>query len=107
MEKRTANPGSVIHGTMNPKDIIPAFMALLDDLDPEWAQQIKNENPKLKDALKKEKAGEQSNWWESEEACVLLNEDIFDALNEYAPEGHYFGSHPGDGSDYGFWPNEM
>lgn len=37
---------------------------------------------------------------------VNLNEivqEIFDALNELSPEGYYFGAHPGNGSDFGFW----
>jgi len=29
-----------------------------------------------------------------------------DALNEYAPDGYYFGAIEGDGSDFGFWAIE-
>ena len=37
-----------------------------------------------------------------EDADELVHE-LFDALNDIAPKGCYFGAHPGDGSDYGFW----
>jgi len=38
--------------------------------------------------------------------CVLaklINETLFDALNELCPPFVYFGTHKGDGADFGFW----
>ena len=36
----------------------------------------------------------------------FLNDDLWIFMNGIAPEGYYFGSHPGDGSSYGFWEIE-
>lgn len=38
-----------------------------------------------------------------EQASYLFNEDIFDLLNEIAPENTIFSAHEGDGSLFGFW----
>jgi hypothetical protein len=38
-----------------------------------------------------------------EELDVYLNENVFEKMNEIAPENTYFGSHPGNGSSFGFW----
>jgi hypothetical protein len=40
---------------------------------------------------------------DEEQASELIN-SIQDALCEFAPKGHIFGAHEGDGSDFGYWP---
>ena len=38
-----------------------------------------------------------------EETLIDIQEEIADKLNEYVPDGCYFGAHEGDGSDFGVW----
>lgn len=68
--------GTVIQGTHRPQDLIPAFLA---EVAPEHG------------------------WWNSKDAACLL-ESLLDILNDHAPDGWYFGAHPRDSSDFGFWP---
>lgn len=88
---------SVSHGTMRPCDLIPAFTEVIRDT-PEYIQLM---------CVVPCYAAEDKNadWWDSEEAVIHL-ENLTDCLDNYAPEGYYFGAHPGDGSDYGYWEIE-
>lgn len=45
-------------------------------------------------------------WYDTEEASLYLNEDLFPFLESIAPEGCYFGTLEGDGACFGFWPLE-
>lgn len=87
--------GSVSWGTHLPQDLIPRFIDTLAQLDPHKAKVFRAELP--------EDLEPNDPYWESEEAQWLL-EELFDTLDEFAPDGYYFGSHEGDGSDFGFWP---
>lgn len=42
---------------------------------------------------------------ESHDAYMIF-EDIGYKMDEIAPDNCYFGAHPGNGSDIGFWPCE-
>ena len=93
--------GSISHGTLRPQDLIPAFLDVLAEVDPTAHTQfcllpfgtIPSHAREVDDA----------DWWQSEE-CQWRMTDLHNALDDASPEGFYFGSHPGDGSDFGYWP---
>jgi len=88
---------SVSSATLREVDLIPAFEEVLD------AAGVEYDRPASVDKLL---LGQSLTDDESEEVGFYLNEELFDQLNEIAPEGTYFGSHPGDGSDFGFWEDD-
>ena len=95
---------SIIHATMRTQDLIPAFLEELARAAPEnYAQLLTGTFGAIPAYVMDE--GEDSLWWSSDNAAYLLD-DLFDALDQAAPEGCYFGAHPGDGSDYGYWEVE-
>lgn len=103
MAIREAQPGTVSHGTMRNVDLIPAFLDVLRACNaPEYEQILMQPFPIPPSAALEDP---RDDWWDSERADQFM-EELFDVLNHYAPEGHYFGAHPGDGSDFGFWPSE-
>jgi hypothetical protein len=92
-----AEPGSISHGTLREDDLIDAFMGVLNELDPQAYDAALAEYGSF-DTMEGQSKEEFDGWF--------LNEYLFDKMDEYSPEGHYFGAHPGDGSDFGWWPVE-
>jgi hypothetical protein len=90
-------PGTVSEGTTNPDHLIPAFSIELRTLDPDAMDRIEIEFPELEDNDPEDL---------DPEMVGYILEALFNALEECAPDGYYFGAHPGDGADYGFWPVE-
>jgi hypothetical protein len=103
MPDKTPDLGTIIAATLRPQDLIPAFLTALRDYHGAAYTQLMAQPFPLPPAYALE--DDDSDWWQSEECSWFLNETLFDALNECAPDGCYFGSHPGDGADFGFWPN--
>ena len=92
------NIGSVSHGTMREEDLIPSFIWELEQMKPLHRDHRAN--------LKEIRANmETEGYFDSEDAGYDL-ESLFNMLEAYALPYFYFGSHPGDGSDYGFWLSE-
>ena len=99
-KRYTAQFGSVSTGTMRPEDLIPVFADALKDL-----KTSKEDRKLINDA-------ESLDFHEDNEDGVLMDtaeyvlSELFDALDAHAPAYGYFGAHPGDGADYGWWLGE-
>jgi hypothetical protein len=105
LTREEATPGTISEGTLRPQDLIPKFLDALNDLHPEAYMQcqIPGCGFPMVPSYALEDSGDE--WWASEDAQWAL-ECLFEALDLCAPENHYFGAHPGDGADFGFWPTE-
>lgn len=95
--------GSVSEATMRPQDLLPRFceeLRYLGHRDKELTRIEKRVNRALNG-----KYGEDDVYFEDEVSQWDLAY-LFAMLNEHSLPYMYFGSHPGDGSDYGFWVSE-
>jgi len=101
---------SLSQGTMLERDLVPTFLRFLSKIEGKeilsYVEQLSLENKAallcwlvgVDVDLATPQAQDEMSWF--------LWEVLVEALNDIAPEGCYFGSHSGDGADYGFWPNE-
>ena len=108
LQKHDSLIGSISHATMRAEDLIPCFSSELERLakqaaphlgavDPDHMKIVNECNALTEDDYNSEDVEtiERISW--------LLNEDLFNALDSFAPSGLYFGANEGDGSDYGYW----
>ncbi len=116
LQIKQASIGSISHGTCRTDDLLDTFARELD-----WQVQrngeyfSRPENHGERDKLVN-LAGEAFDLLDSDnsvvdgkedEASEMVNEDLINALESFAPPYCYFGTHPGDGSDFGFWPIDI
>lgn len=96
--RKHVNIGTVSHGTMRPEDLIPAFLAELESQKP-----LQRKHRSLVADITKRLA-EPDYYSDGPDDSVQYDMDaLFDALDCYCAPYFYFGTHPGDGSDYGYW----
>jgi hypothetical protein len=89
--------GTVLERTMRSEDLIPAFV---DEL-----KYLYGEDPIPENVAKTIADADAVTDFDADETPLIVDE-LFESLNELAPAYGYFGAHPGDGSDYGFWLHE-
>lgn len=111
----TAKIGSISHGTLRTEDLLSTFISTLEGLmliNGDYFSSPLNfsERDRLSNLIGEAQDlfsdnGEDIPEEKWEEASEMLNERLFDALQEFAPPYCVFGAHEGDGSDFGYWPD--
>lgn len=107
-----AKLGSVSTATLRPEDLLQAFISTLEGLQLANGKELSRpENFNTRDRLQnligeaQDVFGEDGETIpeENEERAAELIEEFIQTLDSYAPPFAYFGAHPGDGADFGFW----
>lgn len=109
-----ASLGSVSSGTLRTEDLLEAFTAELEDCVQRNAEAWCSDAGRAQRDSYMSLIGEARGFFDGtgeldeahiDDAYEIVN-DLFNALQEFAPEGAYFGAHIGDGADFGYWPTE-
>ena len=94
--------GSISTGTLRTEDLLPAFADTLEDRGSTYESA-----PDMWDSIRKYRTlidEDMLDTIDTDSQCLLaelINETLFDALQEYCPPFVYFGTLEGDGSDFG------
>lgn len=92
--------GSISTGTLRTEDLLEAFSDEVEHLIGYGIDATAEARELLQRGV--------NNWTEKdrEAASWLVNETLPDLLQDCAPAFCYFGAHPGDGADFGFWVSD-
>lgn len=98
---KPALTGSISTGTLRYEHVIPKMLDALRELSPARHGLVQDQHAELLDNLDPEV------WDDGHvEDIVTLFDRIADEIAATLPEGWYFGTHPGDGADFGVWQVE-
>lgn len=96
-----ATPGiPVSSGTLRDENLILSFWRALRVLNADRADELQNEVGQALLMLNEPSPLSE----DMSERVQELITDLMNALDDMAPEGHYFGAHVGDAADFGYWP---
>ena len=104
--------GTISSGTHRLEDLIPTLACELESLAAnngraaEFAPLVV-ESAVIADALDGAKNIAGRDWSQTDLDASGMMESLMNALDEFAPPYFYFGTHPGDGADFGFWLSEF
>jgi hypothetical protein len=105
-----AKSGSIIEGSLRSDHLLSAFLFALEELKHPKSHAINQEL--ISYGFGYSQCGvcglNRDQWPEGfgDDEAEDIIADLMEALDECSPENHYFGSHQGDGSDFGFWELE-
>lgn len=88
--------GSVSSGTMRTEDLIPSFL---------WEAKRLRLTRDERTTVKAIERRNEAEIYDDDDACDDLDE-LFSILDAHSLPYFYFGAHPGDGADYGWWLSE-
>jgi len=94
--------GSISEGTLNSIDLLSAFADALEEYGT-GAPHIELVN-EARDLLEEFDAADDGETDAIDTEAALIVDAMQDALGEVAPPYCLFGTHAGDGADFGFWP---
>lgn len=90
--------GSVSHGTLRTEDLLDTFAG---ELDYQLGRQTRSfKRAAFRKLIREARAAAEA---DKHEIGPELVDMLCDALGEFSPPYGYFGTHPGDGADFGYW----
>jgi methyl-accepting chemotaxis protein len=96
---------TVSHGTLRTTDLLQSFASEAESVADNNPDLDHEQSKALRDLANEAYALIENGNADSETGSEVVGE-LQDALSSAAPEGWWFGTHPGDGSDFGYWPVE-
>jgi hypothetical protein len=95
--------GSISTGTLRTEDLLPIFADTLKALP--WLDGIQSNSVMFSELLADADKYQSVDTEDGAEIASEVLENLTEALSAICPPFVYFGTLPGDGADFGFWPD--